>query len=189
MPSPGSGGVAQLGEHLLCKQGVVGSSPITSTTTVVLEVIGCVAEKPKRSALLVRPLGESGRNRDAGGASGWRRRPPGKARGMVFVRVNQVLVRLWALPSQVSGSSRGQGLTGRCGVPTVARVFRGDCCVLSESDPRCAGSSVWSVTAEDGFCAWWRSPDASPGHEPVISRGQVLSERRAFGGCLGTRRR
>ena len=27
----GAGGVAQLGEHLLCKQGVVGSSPITST--------------------------------------------------------------------------------------------------------------------------------------------------------------
>jgi hypothetical protein len=27
-----SGGVAQLGEHLLCKQGVVGSIPITSTT-------------------------------------------------------------------------------------------------------------------------------------------------------------
>ena len=26
-----TGGVAQLGEHLLCKQGVVGSSPITST--------------------------------------------------------------------------------------------------------------------------------------------------------------
>jgi hypothetical protein len=28
---PCNGGVAQLGEHLLCKQGVVGSSPITST--------------------------------------------------------------------------------------------------------------------------------------------------------------
>ena len=27
-----TGGVAQLGEHLLCKQGVVGSSPITSTS-------------------------------------------------------------------------------------------------------------------------------------------------------------
>ena len=27
-----AGGVAQLGEHLLCKQGVVGSIPITSTT-------------------------------------------------------------------------------------------------------------------------------------------------------------
>ena len=26
-----AGGVAQLGEHLLCKQGVVGSIPITST--------------------------------------------------------------------------------------------------------------------------------------------------------------
>ena len=26
------GGVAQLGEHLLCKQGVVGSIPVTSTS-------------------------------------------------------------------------------------------------------------------------------------------------------------
>ena len=26
------GGVAQLGEHLLCKQGVIGSIPIVSTT-------------------------------------------------------------------------------------------------------------------------------------------------------------
>ena len=25
------GGIAQLGEHLLCKQGVIGSSPIIST--------------------------------------------------------------------------------------------------------------------------------------------------------------
>ena len=28
----GVGGVAQLGEHLLCKQGVGGSSPLASTT-------------------------------------------------------------------------------------------------------------------------------------------------------------
>jgi len=42
----------------------------------------------------------------------------------VFVRVNQVLVRLWALPPQC--------LTGRFGVHAVAMVFRGDCCVLSE---------------------------------------------------------
>ena len=27
------GGIAQLGEHLLCKQGVIGSSPIISTKT------------------------------------------------------------------------------------------------------------------------------------------------------------
>ena len=29
------GGVAQLGEHLLCKQGVIGSIPFTSTIDVV----------------------------------------------------------------------------------------------------------------------------------------------------------
>ena len=28
---PNDGAVAQLGEHLLCKQGVVGSNPISST--------------------------------------------------------------------------------------------------------------------------------------------------------------
>ena len=30
-----SGGVAQLGEHLLCKQGVIGSIPFTSTNSGV----------------------------------------------------------------------------------------------------------------------------------------------------------
>ena len=39
LPNTGFGGVAQLGEHLLCKEGVVGSSPITSTTSV-LELMG-----------------------------------------------------------------------------------------------------------------------------------------------------
>ena len=29
------GGIAQLVEHLLCKQGVIGSNPFTSTNTVV----------------------------------------------------------------------------------------------------------------------------------------------------------
>ena len=29
------GGIAQLGEHLLCKQGVIGSNPFTSTTEEV----------------------------------------------------------------------------------------------------------------------------------------------------------
>ena len=32
-PTP-VGGVAQVGEHLLCKQGVVGSTPITSTISL-----------------------------------------------------------------------------------------------------------------------------------------------------------
>ena len=30
-PTTPIGGVAQLGEHLLCKQGVIGSNPFTST--------------------------------------------------------------------------------------------------------------------------------------------------------------
>ena len=34
--SPRDGDVAQLGEHLLCKQGVVGSIPIISTFTFCL---------------------------------------------------------------------------------------------------------------------------------------------------------
>ena len=32
------GGIAQLGEHLLCKQGVIGSSPISSTTFLRLDL-------------------------------------------------------------------------------------------------------------------------------------------------------
>ena len=33
---PGNGGVAQLGEHLPCKQGVMGSNPIISTSRHML---------------------------------------------------------------------------------------------------------------------------------------------------------
>jgi hypothetical protein len=46
------GGLAQLGEHLLCKQGVVGSIPTSSTTTSKKQsFIGCVVHfgcRPKR---------------------------------------------------------------------------------------------------------------------------------------------
>src|SRR5579863_5120784 len=67
--------------------------------------------------------------------------------------------------------------------PAMGLVFRGvNCCVLSENDFRFAQvRSRRSVTAEDGFCAWW-IPGRMPGDK-------VSSERRAFGGCLGTRRR
>ena len=34
---PAHGGIAQLVEHLLCKQGVIGSNPFTSTTEEVSE--------------------------------------------------------------------------------------------------------------------------------------------------------
>ena len=33
-PTSKYGGVAQLGEHLLCKQGVIGSNPFISTSPV-----------------------------------------------------------------------------------------------------------------------------------------------------------
>ena len=38
------GGIAQLGEHLPCKQRVKGSSPFTSTTNLKLDPIPCVAK-------------------------------------------------------------------------------------------------------------------------------------------------
>ena len=95
-----------------------------------------------------------------------------------FVRVNQVLVRLWALPSQ--------SLTGRFGVPAVAMVFRGDCCVLSESDPLMRSR----LLAGDRYGCWpLRMVSVHGGSLRINSGGCVLSERRAFGGCLGTRRR
>ena len=40
---PEHGGVAQLGEHLLCKQGVIGSIPFTSTID-----LKCKASKDER---------------------------------------------------------------------------------------------------------------------------------------------
>jgi hypothetical protein len=44
------GGVAQLGEHLLCKQGVIGSIPIVSTTRV------CFANVAKPSCPLTAAI-------------------------------------------------------------------------------------------------------------------------------------
>ncbi len=72
------GGVAQLGEHLLCKQGVVGSIPIISTTTQ-----GAVTAK--RCTIRRFPLGSL---------------PRGVQTCMCFAtnalwQVNMVLVRLW----------------------------------------------------------------------------------------------
>ena len=40
------GGLAQLVEHLLCKQGVTGSSPVTSTSEIRLK---CLVNRPSIS--------------------------------------------------------------------------------------------------------------------------------------------
>ncbi len=58
-----SGALAQLGEHLLCKQGVIGSIPIRSTNSfsVLVPRIGCFC---------LHPFGVT--------------RPPGRANGSEF---------------------------------------------------------------------------------------------------------
>ena len=88
------GGVAQLGEHLLCKQGVTGSIPVVSTSW-----------NPPLPGKLGPYRGnfEFGASVRRGMAS-----PVGKhavavaalAVMLVFVSVNQVLVRLWARASR-----------------------------------------------------------------------------------------
>ena len=54
------GGVAQLGEHLLCKQGVVGSIPIVSTKISCCRVWGCHALSRWRSWPSYRGISEIG---------------------------------------------------------------------------------------------------------------------------------
>ncbi len=80
------GDVAQLGEHLLCKQGVVGSIPIVSTMSL--------------STMSLRLEGGSYRGiSEIGEMVCLGRSAPGVSLAVLllfFVRVNQVLVRLWA---------------------------------------------------------------------------------------------
>ena len=46
---PPLGGIAQLGEHLLCKQGVSGSSPLTSTNAVAVNAVAVLAKFARKS--------------------------------------------------------------------------------------------------------------------------------------------
>jgi hypothetical protein len=119
--SPGfDGGVAQLGEHLLCKQGVVGSIPITSifawSRFATQTRRGCEGKNPERSGGWPRDRCRAGWSRliaekttvrsliGAVAAYGWWRSGmvslasvPYRVRMfLIFVRVNQVLVRFWA---------------------------------------------------------------------------------------------
>jgi hypothetical protein len=73
---------------------------------------------------------------------------------LIFVRVNQVLVRLWACLLAC--------LTG-CAAPSgVAASEQGarsddDCCVLSESDPFCMGSFLVSAIVAGDPCGHRRT--------------------------------
>ena len=48
------GGVAQLGEHLLCKQGVIGSNPFISTTSFTPEGVEGRKEKSRETEIYGR---------------------------------------------------------------------------------------------------------------------------------------
>ena len=52
---PHEGGLAQLGEHLLCKQGVVGSIPITSTLMAFRCAVPVREDAAKNEELPARP--------------------------------------------------------------------------------------------------------------------------------------
>ena len=96
------GGVAQLGEHLLCKQGVTGSIPVVSTN--VLAVPGRLARLAVWCGGWVVWTGGEHRH----GEVRVRRAPcdrrimgcaplyPPCGGYLFFISVNQVLVRLWA---------------------------------------------------------------------------------------------
>ena len=124
-----SGGVAQLGEHLLCKQGVVGSIPIVSTRVVpsgspIGALGGCITEKHEfriRSwSRCWRGWGGSGKYRvdvfDFGYVSAW---------CVIFVKVNQVLVRLWACLVAMSDRLVGRGRVIGCVWPPAISVGSG----------------------------------------------------------------
>ena len=48
------GGLAQLGEHLLCKQGVVGSIPSSSTNELTIDESGSESESESKKQTLYR---------------------------------------------------------------------------------------------------------------------------------------
>ena len=102
------GGIAQLGEHLLCKQGVIGSIPIVSTT-------GASAPAEARraavhSAAAAQPIESVSRNVPVRREYLPRHSVQGRmsapfmrlplAAGLFFVSVNQVLLRLWTRAAQ-----------------------------------------------------------------------------------------
>jgi hypothetical protein len=148
------GGVAQLGEHLLCKQGVTGSIPVVSRSAVSRSAHprGAVSRKAgmargghgARRAWWYRGNFEFGMRVGLDEGSGWRGIAVGvpslecrrAGRRAFFVRVNMVLVRFWARAAwlvfgPVVAPLSGACLTGKAAVmkgarPSVGRrVFRG----------------------------------------------------------------
>ena len=64
-PRVKNGGVAQLGEHLLCKQGVIGSIPFISTKGRKVRTTGGLT----RYGLIAQPVRAHAYKREVGGSS------------------------------------------------------------------------------------------------------------------------
>ena len=64
------GAVAQLGEHLLCKQGVTGSIPVSSTRPLILRVVLSASPRMLREARYSLDLRKDGEFRAFGKPAG-----------------------------------------------------------------------------------------------------------------------
>jgi hypothetical protein len=109
------GGVAQLGEHLLCKQGVIGSIPIVSTIFSVITMapswlpqwrgVGGMINGGLAGLILYRGMFEFGTTERPGQSVPGVLFVPSMrlpvAALLFFVSVNQVLVRLWTRATNV----------------------------------------------------------------------------------------
>ena len=138
---PGAcGGVAQLGEHLLCKQGVVGSIPSASRLPG-LAWYRCGVEE-------VRCVGR--RSLPLGGVFG-----VCAVCGCSLLHVNQVLVRSWARRTPRGSPVRGR-LHGDAGLGWSEAVRDG---IAWLSDP-CRSWSLWgSWSAERDGVAGFRGAE------------------------------
>ena len=134
---PADGGVAQLGEHLLCKQGVVGSSPITSTV---------------------------GKTDDSNRMAETRREDPNCLRGIPVRGARALADDNREEASCVTARERGcrmaalSAVVGRR-VPARSVFWRDEVCRTRAWAPACAGALTASKAREPysrGICRWVR---------------------------------
>jgi hypothetical protein len=130
-PRVTTGDVAQLGEHLLCKQGVVGSIPIISTSDISIRDISAGASRSCDAHGKVQSYGAISHDLRVGGVRRCvvaARRPRGSA-PLFFVSVNQGLVRLWARRGRDCLTGKRHSPRGGCWLPATRRMRSGTMCV------------------------------------------------------------
>ena len=126
------GGVAQLGEHLLCKQGVTGSIPVVSIGVAQyrgqFEFGGCACLDP------VFQVGAC-------------------AVVLVFVSVNQVLVRLWTrVPGPGSGAMACVSMTRQSACSAWVMARRSMACLTGKCVLRGMAAPVIGGEGSEALC-------------------------------------